>query len=105
LIIILNDNEITAANDFLKDDLLENLRNAQNTLVALSPKDQEAVNNLHSNVVGNRSMLVDALRIYEYDINSSRSIAAGELNNIGLPGVDREIKAISAAREYMQKLK
>jgi hypothetical protein len=105
LIIILNDNEITAANDFLKDDLFENLRNAQNTLVALSPKDQEAVNNLHSNVVGNRSMLVDALRIYEYDINSSRSIAAGELNNIGLPRVDREIKAISAAREYMQKLK
>jgi len=104
LIIILNDNEITAANDFLKDDLFENLRNAQNTLVALSPRDQEVENNLHSNVVGNRSMLVDALRIYEYDINSSRGIAAGELNNIGLPRVDREIKAISAAREYMQRL-
>ena len=37
LIIILNDNEITAANDFLKNDLFENLTNAQNTLVALSP--------------------------------------------------------------------
>ena len=73
--------------------------------MALSPKDQEAVNNHHSNVVGNRSMFVDALRIYEYDINSSRGIAAGELNNIGLPRVDREITAISAAREYIQRLK
>ena len=52
MIIILNDNEITAANDFLKNDVFENLTNAQNILVALSPKDQEAVKNHHRNVVG-----------------------------------------------------
>jgi hypothetical protein len=104
LIIILNDNEITAANDFLKNDLFENLRNAQNTLVALSPKDQEVVNSLQSKVLENRSMILNALTIYEYDTKTSRGIAAGELNNIGLPRVDREIKAISAAREYVQRL-
>jgi hypothetical protein len=88
LIIILNDNEITTANDFLKNDLFENLTNAQNTLVALSPKDQEAVNNHHSSVVGNRSMILAALSSYAGDIGHSRAIAAGKLNNIGFPTVD-----------------
>jgi len=105
LITILNDNEIIAANEFLKDDLFENLRNAQNTFAALTPKDQEVINSHNSYVLKNQSMILDALTIYQYDISNSRGIAAGELNNIGLPRVDREIKAISAAREYMQRLK
>src|SRR5918999_764371 len=71
LIATLNDTEIGAANEFIKKDLFESLRNVQNTLAALNPKDQEAMNNLPSKVYENQRMILDVLKTYEHDFKDS----------------------------------